>query len=116
MTSPISAYASLCARATPESLRRNPVTAPYVRTFFKIAKSDGFPIARAWLLGALVFDSDPNLHAPENAPENAPSRHTSAQHPATRNHSSNRQLARLQQHIEAASADILHVATGAPSI
>lgn len=99
------AYARLCARATPESLRRNPVTAPHIHTFFRLAKQHGLPIARTWLLGALIFDNNPDLHTPETT---TTSRHTSANPHSTYNHSSNRQLARLQQHIETASIETLH--------
>lgn len=100
----LSTYARLCANASVESLRRRPETAPHLPTFFRLAKQHGLPIARTWLLGALLFNSDANLHTPETAT----SRHPSANPHSTYNHSSNRQLARLQQHIETASIETLH--------
>jgi len=55
-----------CARATPETLRRNPLTSPYEVDFFNLAKRNGLNHARAWLLGRILIDqhTDPNPPSP----------------------------------------------------
>jgi len=47
----------LTSSASAETIRRNPVTADYSDTYFKLARMHGTAHARAWLLGSLVRDS-----------------------------------------------------------
>ncbi len=92
------ALTSFCARATLETLRRNPVTAPYETTFFNVAKRNGLSHARAWLLGCILLDDhvdpDPQVHLPLQQ---------DAQPVALNRDAPGSPRARLQQHIENAA-------------
>lgn len=96
-----STYIHLCARATPESLRRHPVTSPYASTFFTVARRNGFNHARAWLLGQLLFDLHPEPHTAPTLPLQQ-----DPQLPPTDGQPPDTPRARLQQHIEAAAAHV----------
>ena len=101
MTPSLNPYLQLCSRATPETLRRHPVTSPYLTTFFNVAKRNGLTHARAWLLGRLLLDLHPQPDTPRALPlQQDPYPLAPDDEPA----SSPR--ARLQQHIEAAAAHV----------
>lgn len=91
---------TLCSRATPETLRRNPTTRSYVQPFFQVAKTNGLAHARAWLLGRILLDlhpdPDPILSVSEPGSQPAPPHPQSTDSPRVR----------LQQHIEAAASHL----------
>lgn len=100
----LAAKQRLTQNATPESLRRNHITARHAPTFFSLARQHGMPIARTWLLGALVLDdSNANTHASGATLE----LQQSLDHALTDPHSSNPHLRRLQQHIETSAAHVI---------
>lgn len=49
-------YMRLTSRASPETIRRNPLTAGYATTYFELARTCGIRHARAWLLGSIIRD------------------------------------------------------------
>jgi hypothetical protein len=108
MTS-LSPYIRLCAQATPETLRRHPVTTSYIETFFAVAKRNGLPHARAWLLGRLLLDLHPHANtSPSVVLQQDP------QLPPLDLDAPPSPRGRLQEHIEAASA--VHANTNGPLV
>ena len=49
-------YLRLTSSATVETIRRNPLTASYATTYFRLARACGIGNARAWLLGSIIRD------------------------------------------------------------
>jgi hypothetical protein len=49
-------YMTLASSASFETIRKNPITASYSDTYFKLARLHGLIHARAWLLGSLIRD------------------------------------------------------------
>ena len=94
-----------CTTATPETLRRNRLTAPFSDDFFKIARVRSLRDARIWLLGQLVLNYHPDAHTPERVshpnPQPSSPHHQSPDSPRTR----------LQQHIETAALQLDNTAT-----
>lgn len=99
MSSP---YLRLCAHTTPETVRNNPFTAAYSDRFVLLAKRHGLPIARAWLLGALLFDLDAQRHP------STPSLLAHHDHDVTPPppQTPNSPRGRLQQHIESSARQL----------
>lgn len=97
-----SPYLRLCAHTTPETVRNNPFTAAYSGRFVLLTKRHGLTIARAWLLGALLFDLDAQRH-PSTPSLLAHHNHETAPSPNQTPHTPRE---RLQQHIEAAASHV----------